>query len=403
MPSSSHSVTFERPGSETSAKPAVKLWPWFLLAMLIVAVAFYFGRAPRVARQAAVVAENRDLAVLTVAVVLPQPGKTAEALALPAELKPLNEADIYARANGYVKKLAVDIGTRVEEGQLLVELDAPELSRDLEGAKAELVRAEAQYDLARTTAERWKGLAKSQSVSAQDDTEKQMDVRLQAANVETMRAHVRRIEESMIFTRIVAPFRGIITERQTDVGDLVSVDKNKPLLHISQVRTLRAFVQVPQVMSRGVKPGGIAELTVPELPGRVFEAKIVRTAGVLDAGSRTLLTELHVDNSKDELLAGSFSQVRFPDLLPEALLTLPANCLLIRPEGTQAAVVGADHRVLLHALKIGRDFGNSVEVIGGVKADDRVILNPPDAITDGAEVRIADLPVAGDADRALPK
>jgi membrane fusion protein, multidrug efflux system len=403
MSSSSHSVTFERPGSEASAKPAVKLWPWFLLALLIVAVAFYFGRAPRVARQAAVVAENRDLAVLTVAVVHPLPGKAAEAMALPAELKPLNEADIYARANGYVKKLAVDIGTRVEEGQLLVELDAPELSRDIEGAKAELGRAEAQYELARTTAERWKGLAKSQSVSTQDDTEKQMDVRLQAANVEAMKAHVRRIEESMIFTRIVAPFRGIITGRQIDMGDLVSADKGRPLLHIAQVRTLRAFVQVPQVMSRGVKSGGIAELTVPELPGRMFEAKIVRTAGALDAGSRTLLTELHVDNSKDELLAGSFSQVRFPDLMPEALLTLPANCLLIRPEGTQTAVVGADHRVQLRALKIGRDFGSTVEVIDGVKAEDRVILNPPDAITDNAEVRIADLPVAGDADPAAPK
>ncbi|HEY2574190.1 MAG TPA: efflux RND transporter periplasmic adaptor subunit [Verrucomicrobiaceae bacterium] len=390
MSAPSQSVTFERPGSDAAAKPTVKLWPWFLLAILITAMAFYFGRAPRLARQAAVIAENRDLAVLTVAVVHPQPGKAAEALALPAELKPLNEADIFARANGYVKRLTVDIGTRVEEGQLLVELDAPELTRDLEGAKAELVRAEAQYDLAGTTAERWKGLAKSQSVSAQDDTEKQMDVRLQAANVETMKAHVRRIEESMIFTRIVAPFRGIITGRQTDVGDLVSADKNKPLLHIAQVRTLRAFVQVPQVMSRGIRAGQSAELTVPEMPGRVFEARIVRTAGALDAGSRTLLTELHVDNNQDELLAGSFSQVRFPDLKPEAQLTLPANCLLIRPEGTQTAVVGADNRVQLRVLKIGRDFGNSVEVIDGVKAEDQVILNPPDAITDGAEVRVAE-------------
>jgi len=388
--SAPHSVSYERPGSDAVARPVAKLWPWLLLAIIIIAVAFHFGRAPRVAKLAAAVAENHDLAVLTVAVITPQPGKAAEPLALPAELKPLNEADIYARADGYVKRLLVDIGARVEEGQLLVELDAPELTRDLERAKAELGRAEAQLDLAKTTAERWTELVKTKTVSEQDYAERMADVRLQSANVEAMRAHVRRIDETMIFTRIVAPFRGIVTERQTDVGDLVSGDKSKPLLHVAQVRTLRAFVQVPQALSRGIRVGQTAELTLPELPGRVFEAKVVRTAGALDAGSRTLLTELHVDNAKDELLAGSFSQVRFTDLKPGALLTLPANCLLIRAEGPEAAVVRADGRVQLRALKLGRDFGNSVEVVDGVNAGDRVILNPPDAITDGAEVRIAE-------------
>ena len=287
MSNPTHSVSYERPGSDAVTKPVVKLWPWLLLAIIITAVAFYFGRAPRLAKQSAVVAENKDLAVLSVAVIAPKPGPAAEPLALPAELKPLNEADIYARANGYVKHLPVDIGTRVEEGQLLVELEAPELARDLEGAKAELGRAQAQLDLARTTAERWAELVKTNTVSAQENAEKQADVRLQSANVETMRAHVRRIDETMIFTKIVAPFRGIITGRQTDVGELVATDKTKPLLHIAQVRTLRAFVQVPQALSRGIQVGQTAELTVPELPGRVFEAKIVRTAGALDASSRT--------------------------------------------------------------------------------------------------------------------
>lgn len=384
------SVSYERPGSDAATKPVARLWPWLLLAILVTAAAFHFGRAPRVAKRAAAVADNRDLAALTVAVVSPQPGTAAEPLALPAELKPLNEADIHARANGYVKRLLVDIGERVEEGQLMVELDAPELTRDLERAKAELIRAEAQLDLAETTAERWTELVKTRTVSEQDYAEKLADVRLQSANVEAMRAHMRRIDETMIFTRIVAPFRGIVTERRTDVGDLVSGDKTRPLFHVAQVGTLRAFVQVPQALSRGIRVGQTAGLALPELPGRVFAAKVVRTAGALDAGSRTLLTELHVDNAKNELLAGSFSQVRFKDLNPEALLTLPANCLLIRAEGPQAAVVRTDNRVELRALKLGRDFGSSVEIIEGVKAGDRVILNPPDAITDGAEVRITE-------------
>ena len=168
-------------------------------------------------------------------------------------------------------------------------------------------------------------------------------------------------------------------------------DKQKPIFHIAQTGTLRVFVNVPQSLARGIKAGQVAELTLPDHPGRVFEAKVVRSAGALDAGSRTLLTELHVDNVKNELLAGSFSQVRFPDLKPEAAITLPANCLLIRAEGPQAAVVGDDNRVKLHALTLGRDFGNIVEVIVGVTVQDRVIINPPDAITDGAEVRPAEI------------
>ena len=375
--------------SEVPKKHNARLWPWVLVLAVIAAAAFYYGYAPRVAKAEEVRKDGHELAMITVAVLYPKPGKAAEALALPAELRPLSEADIFARANGYVKQLAVDIGMRVEEGQLLIELDAPELNRQLEGAKAELLHAQAALDLSKSTAERWAELVKNKTVSAQDNAEKQADVRLQSANVETQRANVHRIEETLEFTKIVAPFRGIITMRQVDVGDLVSPDKPRALFHISQVRTLRAFVNVPQAMSRGIHVGQIAELTMPELPGRTFEAKIVRTAGALDAGSRTLLTELRVENEKDELLAGSYSQIRFPDLKPEAALTLPANCLLIRAEGPQAAVVTADNKVKIQPLTLGRDFGSTVEVIAGVTEQDRVILNPPDAIADGADVRIS--------------
>jgi RND family efflux transporter MFP subunit len=392
MSTPSQSVNY--PGTEVEtgapAKGNVRLWPWVLLLLIGATAAYFYGHLPRVAKEQAVIKEGRELSLITVAVLHPTPGKAAEALALPAELKPLSEADIFARANGYVKRLAVDIGMRVEEGQLLIELDAPELNRELEGAKADLTHAQAALDLSKTTAERWAVLLKSKTVSTQDNAEKQADVKLQSANVEAMRAKVHKIEETLEFTKIIAPFRGIITARQVDIGDLVAPDKGKPLFHISQVRTLRAFVNVPQAMSRGIHVGQVAELTMPELPGRVFEAKVVRTAGALDAGSRTLLTELHVDNAKDELMAGSFSQVRFPDLKPEAALTLPANCLLIRAEGAQVAVVGADNKVRIQTLTLGRDFGSTVEIVSGVKPEDQVILNPPDAIAEGADVRISD-------------
>lgn len=376
--------------SATPAKPHARLWPWVLVLLIGGAAAFFYARAPRISTRAVTEKEGKELALITVAVLHPKPGKAAEALALPAELRPLVEADIFGRANGYVKHLAVDIGARVEEGQLLAELDAPELNRQLEGAKAELVHAQAALDLSKSTAERWAELVKNKTVSVQDNAEKQADVRLQSANVETQRANVHRIEETLEFTKIVAPFRGMVTQRQVDVGDLVSPDKPRALFHVAQVRTLRAFVNVPQAMSRGIHVGQTAELTMPELPGRTFEAKVVRTAGALDAGSRTLLTELRVDNEKDELLAGSYSQIRFTDLRPEAALTLPANCLLIRAEGAQAAVVGADNKVKIHPLTLGRDFGSTVEIISGVTAEDLVILNPPDAIADGADVRVSD-------------
>jgi RND family efflux transporter MFP subunit len=376
--------------ADAPPKANARLWPWVLLILILAVVGYFYGQAPRVAREAAVIQDGKELSVVTVAVLHAKPGKAAEALALAAELRPLSEADIFARANGYVKRLVVDIGQRVDEGQLLIELDAPELNRQLEGAKAELAHAQAALDLSKTTAARWAELLKFKTVSDQDNAEKQADVVLQSTNVETMRANVHRIEETLIFTKIVAPFRGIITQRSVDVGDLVSPDKPKALFHIDQVRTLRAFVNVPQTMSHCIHVGQTAELTMPELPNRTFEAKVVRTAGAMDAGSRTLLTELRVDNEKDELMAGSYSQIRFPDLKPEAALTLPANCLLIRAEGPRAAVVGADNKVQIRPLTLGRDFGSTVEIIGGVTAEDQVILNPPDAIAEGADVRISD-------------
>ena len=374
--------------SPTDKVAPPKLGKIILILLVLIAVGLYSGFTPRWKQRQIAIAETKELSAPSVAVVSPSAGKSEAPLSLPAELRALNDSAIYARANGYVKRWLVDIGTVVKEGQVLAEIDTPEVSQQLLQSRAELVRAEAALDLAKTTAVRWENLVKTKAVGEQEVAEKQGDVKLQTANVSAQMANVRRLEEMMDFARITAPFSGTITERHVDVGDLVASDKGKVLFRLVQISTLRAFVRVPQFMARSIQVGQLAEITIPELPGKVFTGKVLRTAGAMDAETRTLLTELEVDNSKGELLAGSYAQAGFPDTKGAAQLTLPANCLLIRPEGSMAAVVGSDNKVQLRKLILGRDFGSSVEVISGVKTEDKVVINPFDAITDGAEVRV---------------
>lgn len=381
----------EKSAAPHSTTPApAHLGRLIFITLVIIAAALYAGFAPRWRQRIAVAAETQELATPTVAVVTPQPGKEEAALALPAELKAFSEADIFARSNGYVKRWLTDIGGRVKEGDLLAEIDTPEVNQDLIRSRAELERAVASLDLASTTATRWTLLLKTKAVGEQEYAEKIADVKLQTANVESQRANVHRLENMLEFARVVAPFDGTITDRQTDVGELVSADKQKLLFHLAQTKTLRCFVRVPQNMARDIKVGQIAEVTVPDLPGRTFEGKVTRTAGAMDSATRTLLTELAVDNAKGELLAGSYAQARFPDTIPLAQLTLPANALLIRPEGVMVAVLSADGKVIVQPITIGRDFGAFVEVAAGLKKEDRVVLNPPDSIQSGALVRVAD-------------
>lgn len=379
-----------KPASEAASGPRPRLGLIFFVLLIAIGVALYAGFAPKWKQRIEVINQTRELSAVTVAVVTAAPGKADTPLSLPAELRALNEAAIYARANGYVKRWLVDIGAKVKEGDLLAEIDTPEVSQQHEQSRAELLRAEAALDLAKTTAERWKNLVKTKAVGEQEVAEKEADVKLQSANVTAQKANVRRLEEMLQFARVIAPFAGTITERHTDVGDLVSTDKNKVMFQLVQTGTLHAFVRVPQFMARSIKTGQSAILTVPELPGKTFDAKVLRTAGAMDSASRTLLVEMEADNKSGELIAGSYAQVGFPDARPDPLLTLPANTLLIRPEGPLAAIVGADNKVHLSPLNLGRDFGSTVEVISGVTATDRVILNPPDAITEGAVVRVAE-------------
>jgi RND family efflux transporter MFP subunit len=284
----------------------------------------------------------------------------------------------------------VDIGAAVEAGQLLAEIDTPELDQELARTRAELAQADAALGLARITAARWTELLKTASVSEQEAAEKQADLALKSATVEAGRANARRLEELQSFGRVTAPFAGVITARNIDLGDLISANSGRELFRLAQTRTLRVFVRVPQTAARSIAIGLTAELTLPELPGRVFAAKVARTAGAMEPGSRTLLTELEVDNAQGEIFAGSYAQVRFRELKQEAALTLPANTLIFRAEGPQVGVVNADGKVELRQVEVGRDFGPTIEILEGISLGDRVILNPADALVSGVTVRLAE-------------
>lgn len=232
-------------------------------------------------------------------------------------------------------------------------------------------------------------------MSEQENAEKQADFKLKTATTDSARAEVRRLEKLQSFARLTAPFAGIITVRNIDSGDLIVAGAGKELFHLAQTRKLRVFVQVPQAIARDIGAGQIAEMAVPELPGRTFQAKVIRTAGVIAADSRTMLVELEVDNSKEEIIAGSYAQVRFTEAKSEPALTLPANTLLFRAEGPQIGVVHEGGKVELRTVKLGRDFGQRIEVLAGVAPEDRVILNPSESLATGATVSISEAAKTG--------
>lgn len=382
------------PAAASGSRPPFRVGRLTAGAALALALALLAGFVPRWRARRGLVQETLALAVPTVTVTSATPGKSAAGVPLPAEVKPYVEAPIYARASGYLKRWRVDIGDAVEAGQPLAEIDTPELDQELARARADLAQAEAGLELARTTANRWAELLKTASVSEQETAEKQSDFALKSATVHGARANVRRLEELKGFASVTAPFAGTITSRNTDVGQLIVAGNSKALFRLAQTRTLRVFVRVPQTLARAVEPGQSAELSLAEMPGRSFVARTVRTAGAMEPDSRTLLAELEVDNSRGEILAGSYAQVRFVEARPDAALTLPSNTLLFRSDGFHVGVVESSGQVELRRVRIGRDFGKSIEILDGVSTADHVILNPPDSLAPGTTVHVAETPRA---------
>ncbi len=360
-----------------------------LLLLVAVGLAFW-GISTRAKALAVVTRETRELAVPTVSVVRPDKGAPQQEIVLPGTMQAFTDAPIYARTNGYLRKWYADIGTRVHAGQVLADIDTPEIDQQLEQIRADLATAEANLRLAQTTADRYRDLIKSNSVAQQDLDNANGNLEAKQTAVASSRANVKRLEQMHAFGKITSPFDGVVTARNTDVGALIDSGSNaKELFHVASVRRLRVFVNVPELYSRAAHPGMLADLTLDEFPGRRFAATLARTAESIDVASRSLLTEFDVDNPKGELLPGSYAQVHLKLATETSTFKLPVNALIFRTEGLQVATVIGGTRVALTPVTLGRDFGTSVEVITGLAGNEQVIVNPPDSIQTGQTIRIA--------------
>jgi len=360
-----------------------------IIGLIILMAALVLGFLPRSRQRSVAAADMTQRAIPTVSVISPTPGKPGQGLVLPAEIRPWREASIYARANGYLKDWVADIGGHVQPGQLLAEIETPDLNQQLEQAKAQLVLAQANLHLAETTDTRWKELLKTASVSEQAAAEKAAARETAAASVEADRANMRRLQELVSFQRVVAPFAGTITLRTTDIGDLIVAGSGgRELFHIAQTDKLRVYVRVPEPYALNIAVGQAATLTTPATASQVFTGKVTTTSEAISTTSRTLLTQLEVDNSKKQILPYSYGELTMKENNTPPALILPSNTLLFRAQGLQVGVVRPDDTVELRSVQVGRDFGQTIEILGGVSSADRVIVNPTDSLVSGIKVRI---------------
>jgi len=366
-------------------------------AVALVIAAWAVLSAHRAAAQLS--AATEAAALVAVATTHPEPVGGESELVLPGNLQANYEAPIYARTSGYLKRWLTDIGAPVKTGQLLAVIESPEIDQQLRQAQADLASAEANQKIADLTAERWRNLRESDSVSKQEADEKLSAAAASDAQVQAARANVQRLQELAGFERIVAPFDGVITARSTDVGQLINAGSGAgpELFRIADMSRLRLYVRVPQSDAAAMRPGLAAELRLPDRPDRRYYGKLDTTSGAIDTASRTLLAEIIVDNRGRELLPGAYAEVHFA--LPStagASFRLPANVLLFRGDGLHVATVDAAEHVILKPVVIGRDFGAFVEIVAGLAVSDEVVLSPPDSLTAGARVRVV-RPKAADA------
>jgi RND family efflux transporter MFP subunit len=357
----------------------------------VVAVAIVgAGIATRANSERNLAAWTADQAVPSVSLIHPQSAGSSDALRLPANLQALNNAPIYARTTGYVRRWLVDLGDPVRRGQVLAILDAPDVDQQLAAAQADLQTARANQQLAGTTATRWSTMLAKDAVSAQETDEKKGDLAAKVAVTNAARANVARLQALQGFTKLIAPFDGIVTSRSTEIGSLVVAGNasSTPLFTVADVSRIRAYVQVPQAYSGQIHPGMDVALTLPEYPGRTFTATLTRTAGAVDPKSGTVLVELQAANGDRALKPGSYAQAAFPLQGAGGKVTLPPSALIIGSNGTQVALLGPGNKAQLRTVKLGRDQGKVVEVAAGLSANDRVIDNPPDSLQTGDPVKV---------------
>jgi RND family efflux transporter MFP subunit len=357
----------------------------------IIAAVVIFGVLSRRGSESSLAKETAASAIPSVNVVYPTPSTLSSEIALPGNTQAFMDTPIYSRTNGYLKSWYFDIGAHVRKGQLMAQIETPEVDQQLQVAQADLKSAQANLDLANTTSSRYQNLLKTNSVSKQETDVAVSDASAKKAAVDASMANVRRLEQLQSFEKVYAPFDGIVTARNTDVGRLISAGQNttpQELFHLAAIDKIRVYVAVPQAYAAAVKVGGKATLTLDEYPGKSFEGTIARNSNAIDQASRTLNVEVDVDNPKGELLPGAyvFVHIKVPEHV--ANLMVPSNTLLFRSEGLRVGIV-RDGRVQLVPVKIGRDAGATVEIASGLSPNDAVILDPSDSLTSGQEVQIA--------------
>src|ERR1700680_3085782 len=374
---------------------------WFVLAIAVIAVAALLmsGIWSRVKARNTLNTETAQAAVPAVSVVSPKQTAPTDEIILPGNVQPFITSPIYSRTNGYLKKWYFDIGAHVKQGQLLALIETPEVDQQLQQARSNLLTAQANLELASITKTRYQGLLKSNAVSQQDVDNAVGTFNANKAVVEADKAAVEQYSALVSFEKIYAPFDGVITARNTDIGDLINSGSTSnvktDLFHIAKPETLRVYVNVPEEYSQGIKVGMTADLSLADFPGLKFQGKVVRTADDINLTTRTLLVEIDVDNPTGTLLTGSYAEVHLAVPTQASTFLLPVNTLIFRAEGLHVATV-KDGKVVLAAVTPGHDFGNEIEIVAGLAADDQVVINPPDSIVSGQAVEIVQATLPGD-------
>jgi RND family efflux transporter MFP subunit len=383
-----------------TAKRSRKSWLVLAIAAIVVAALLGSGIWSRVKASTTLRAETAQAALTAVSVVSPKQTSPADEIILPGNVQPFITSPIYSRTNGYLKKWYFDIGAQVKKGQLLAVIETPEVDQQLQQARSNLLTAQANLELASVTKNRYQGLLKSNAVAQQDVDNAVGTYNANKSIVEADKAAVEQYSALASFEKIYAPFDGVITARNTDIGDLINSGSatgvKTDLFHIAQPGKLRVYVNVPEEYSQGIKTGMIADLSLAEFPGRKFQGKLVRTAEAINVTTRTLLVEIDLDNPSGTLLSGSYAEVHLAVPTQASTLLLPVNTLIFRSEGLHVGVV-KDGKVVLTAVTPGHDFGNEIEIVSGLTANDQVIINPPDSIVSGQAVQIVQAKLPGDA------
>ena len=363
-----------------------------LIAVIVIGLLVVSGIVPRLRSRKALAAETNELAAPTVVVVQPKRGAPAQEIQLPGNIQAFVDAPIYARTNGYLKRWYFDIGSHVRQGQLLAEIESPEIDQQLSQAQADLETTKQNLHLSEITANRFSDLIKQDAVSQQDTDNATSDLAAKNSLVKSSQANVDRLKQLVSFEKVYAPFDGVVTARNTDIGQLIDSGaaggQARSLFQMAAINRLRVFISVPQIYSQAATPGLKADLTFAEFPGRRFQGTLVRTSRAIDPTARTLNVEVDVDNSKGELLPGAYAEVHLKLKDGAPTLTVPVSALLFRQEGLRVAVVQNDHTAKLLPVTLGRDFGDFAEVTTGLTGQEQIITNPPDSVIDGERLNV---------------